>query len=224
MGDPRKHRKKSKGPTHPWNRERIKDEKVLLREYGLKNKSEIWNAQSELKRITAQAKRLIRDKSLEQAQKETVQLLRRLVKMGVVAEGTPIEDVLALDVKDILERRLQSIVLRQGFTGTIKQARQLIVHGHVFVNSRKVNVPSFSVSTEDKVEFSTKSKFADPEHPEMVKKVKKLTKGIKIKEEDQKVEAEKAPKVTIKKAEVKPAKETVKEVKPVQTKPEEIKK
>ncbi|MDP7610203.1 MAG: 30S ribosomal protein S4, partial [Candidatus Woesearchaeota archaeon] len=42
MGDPKKQRKKYSKPSHPWQTERIEVEKVLMKEYGLKNKKEIW--------------------------------------------------------------------------------------------------------------------------------------------------------------------------------------
>ena len=44
MGQPRKSRKKYNTPPHPWNAERIKNENKLMTKYGLKNKKEIWKA------------------------------------------------------------------------------------------------------------------------------------------------------------------------------------
>jgi len=41
MGDPKQTRKKYATPSHPWNRERIEEERVIKRDYGLKNKKEI---------------------------------------------------------------------------------------------------------------------------------------------------------------------------------------
>jgi small subunit ribosomal protein S4 len=208
MGDPRKTRAKSKGPTHPWNKQRIDEEKILVRDYGLKNKTEIWKAQSELKRITTQAKKLIRDKKLDQSKLETTQLLNRLQRLGLIAKGTPVEDVLALTVKDILDRRLQSVVYRAGLSGTTKQSRQMIVHGHVFVNGKKIDVPSYLVGVEDTLEYNPKSGFNDEANAEIVKMTKK-------------VRGESAPEQT---KEEKPAEESKVEEKPAEKKAEEEKK
>jgi small subunit ribosomal protein S4 len=50
-----------------------------------------------------------------------------------------------------LERRLDNVVYRLGFAVARRQARQLVRHGHVAVNGRKVNIPSFSVSAGDEI-------------------------------------------------------------------------
>ena len=86
MGDPRKTRKKYKGPRHPWQRERIDEERKILKNYGLKNKKEIMKANSEIKRVATHAKKLIRDriKGLEQVQVEEKQLIERLQKLKLI--------------------------------------------------------------------------------------------------------------------------------------------
>jgi len=65
--------------------------------------------------------------------------------MGIVDENATADDVLKLTVRDILERRLQTMVYRLALAKTIHQARQLIVHGHVYVGDRKVRSPSYHV-------------------------------------------------------------------------------
>ena len=50
-----------------------------------------------------------------------------------------------------LERRLDNVVYRMGFASSRRQARQLVRHGHVAVNSRKVNIPSFQVAAGNEV-------------------------------------------------------------------------
>ena len=52
----------------------------------------------------------------------------------------------------LLERRLDNVVYRMGFADSRAQARQLVRHGHILVNSRKVNIPSFLVKQGDVVE------------------------------------------------------------------------
>jgi small subunit ribosomal protein S4 len=57
----------------------------------------------------------------------------------------------------ILESRLDNVIYRAGFASTRRQARQLVVHGHLTVNGRKVNVPSFRVSAYDVIDVRPKS-------------------------------------------------------------------
>lgn len=58
----------------------------------------------------------------------------------------------------LLERRLDNVVYRMGFADSRAQARQLVRHGHIRVNGRKVNVPSFLVKQGDVVEPREKSR------------------------------------------------------------------
>jgi len=140
MGDPRKTRKKYKGPAHPWQKTRIDEERGIKRNYGLKNKKEIWKFVSEIRRIKSQAKTLIREKSKnnKQAFIEEKQLIDRLVKYGLLTEGSTLESLLGLKTSDLLGRRLQTLVHNKGFALTPKQARQFIVHGHILVNGKKI--------------------------------------------------------------------------------------
>jgi small subunit ribosomal protein S4 len=57
-----------------------------------------------------------------------------------------------------LERRLDSVVLRLGFAVSRRQSRQLVRHGHVDVNGRRVNIPSFSVKVGDEIQVREKAK------------------------------------------------------------------
>jgi small subunit ribosomal protein S4 len=57
-----------------------------------------------------------------------------------------------------LERRLDNIVFRLGFAVARRQARQLVRHGHVAVNGRKVNIPSFQVNVGDEITIREKSR------------------------------------------------------------------
>lgn len=189
MGDPRKTRKKYKGPNHPWQRIRMDEERPIKKEYGLKNKREIWKASSELKRINTQAKKLIRDRSkgMKQAEKEEKQLLERLHKYGLIAKEAHLEDVLNLNIRDILNRRLQTMVLKYGLALTSKQARQLILHGHIIVNEKKVSVPSYLISTDEqfKITLNPKSSFSSELHPERIKKAQVIESANKKKKAEE---------------------------------------
>ena len=57
-----------------------------------------------------------------------------------------------------LERRLDNVAYRLGFAVSRRQARQLVRHGHVQVNGRKVNIPSFQVSVGDEIAVREGSK------------------------------------------------------------------
>jgi len=57
-----------------------------------------------------------------------------------------------------LERRLDNVVYRLGFAVARRQARQLVRHGHVAVNGRKVNIPSYQVNAGDEIEVRENSK------------------------------------------------------------------
>ncbi len=152
MGHPKKTKKSYSKPSHPWQSTRIVEERVLVREYGLKNKREIWKSASLLKNFTAQAKQLIPEKSA-QAEKEKKQLMERLSRIGLIPLNADLTAVLNLTLKDILERRLQTVVYKKGMAKTIRQARQFIVHEHIIVGDKKVTIPSYIVRSgeEDKI-------------------------------------------------------------------------
>jgi len=174
MGDPKQPRKKYHGPTMVWEKERIEEEKKILKEYGIKNKKEIWKLSSSLKRFKDLAKKSIAAEGV-QADKEKKQLIDRLVRLGLVKPNASLDDILGLTLKDILERRLQTIVVRLGLARSARQARQFITHQHIIVGDRKITSPSYIVSKEEelKVTFVSSSALSDPEHPEREKGPKK---------------------------------------------------
>jgi small subunit ribosomal protein S4 len=142
MGTPRKQRRKYVRPTHPWLIERITEENELCKKYGLKNKKEIWKAKSRLARIRDQAKKLLAQKG-EMADRQKKELIVKLNVWGINVKS--LDDILALDVNSLLERRLETVVFRRGITSSPGQARQMIVHNHVYVGSHKVSIPSYIV-------------------------------------------------------------------------------
>jgi small subunit ribosomal protein S4 len=221
MGDPRRIRKKFSGPSHPWQKERIDEEKNLLKEYGLKNKREVWKATSKLRNFKIQTKKIIRTKS-EQSEKEKIQLLKKLVTIGILNENAGIEEVLGLSVNVILERRLQSVVFRKGLARSMNQARQFITHEHIMIDNKKITAPGFLVPKplEGKISFSTSSRLFSEIHPERVKE-EKMPKKPESKEKKPKKETKKQEKKYSQ--EKKAKKEAKKEDKP-ESKKEEKKK
>ncbi|MEF8777895.1 MAG: 30S ribosomal protein S4 [Natronomonas sp.] len=157
-------------PNHPFQGERIAAEGDLVSRYGLKNKEELWRAQSELRDYRREARRLIGEAQgdTEAAAEAGSEFLARLKRIGVLDEGDSLDSVLSLDETDILERRLQTVAYRKGVGNTPKQARQFISHGHVTVDDARVGEPSskVDVADEDNIEFDEKSPLADDLHPE----------------------------------------------------------
>ncbi len=148
MGDPRKFRNKYSKPKKLLDKGRITEESKLKRAYGLKNMRELWISVAELKKARREARRLL-SLSEEQRKKEEGVVLSKLQRLGILDEKAKVEDVLSLTVKDVLERRLQTRVLRKGLAKTISQARQLITHGFIAVGDRMVNIPSYTVTASE---------------------------------------------------------------------------
>ncbi|HEC81436.1 MAG TPA: 30S ribosomal protein S4 [Thermoplasmatales archaeon] len=169
MGHPKRPRKKYETPSHPWQEDRIKHENELMRKYGLKNKREIWKAQTQLKRYRNLARSLLAKVGSEDEQykREVDQLLSHLARLDILKTGASLDDVLALNEEHILSRRLQTIVYLKGLASTPKQARQLIVHGHIAVDGRRVTVPSYMVKgdEEGEIDYAPDSPLVDVSHP-----------------------------------------------------------
>lgn len=151
MGDIKRKRSLFSRPKKPFDKKRIDDENVLIEKYGLKNKREIWKAISAVSKIRRRAKNLI-----GREEEKRIQFFEKLSKAGLKVTG--LADALALTEKDILDRRLQTMVLKKGLSKTAKQARQLITHRQVLVNGGVVNSPSFNVTRELENKISLKER------------------------------------------------------------------
>ena len=146
----RKHKSYSR-PKRPFDKARIEKEAVIKEEYGLKNKVEIWKADSRIKSIREKAKKLI--SSGHEKQKA---LFEKLKKIGFRADS--ISDVLSLEKEDYLKRRLQTIVFKKRIARSPKHARQMIVHKKILVDGRVINSPSYIVPVEFEEKISVKTK------------------------------------------------------------------
>jgi len=219
MGSIKKIRKKYETPMHPWKRERIESERLLVNEFGLSNKKELWKMQSLLRGFTRQAKKLGRADT-EQARKEQSQLLSKLTSLGLVGKDAKMSDVLTLTAKDILSRRLQTILYKKNMARSIKQARQFIIHGHVALSGSKVTVPSYMVKKEEetKIGFRQGSAISREDHPERPKEKKEdeLKRKSSILKKEKTKEQEKEDKTEVKISEKKV--EKVEDGKKLQTK------
>ena len=151
MGEPKFARPKFDTPSHPWKAERIEEEHQIQKNHGLKNMREIWKAKSQLRRHRRQAMRLIgmSDGTAAHVKREVDDLTRSLHNKGLITSDASLDDILSLGTEDILNRRLQAQVYYKGLAATMKQARQLVTHGHICVGDQKVTIPSYPVSRDE---------------------------------------------------------------------------
>ena len=166
MGHPKKLKKRYSSPSHPWQKSRIDEEKELTKNYGFKNKKEIWKMNSLLAKFKSQAKQLSADTS-EQAKKETQQLFQKLKSLGLLEEES-YDAVLEITLEQLVQRRLQSLLVARRLARSPRQARQFISHGHVLVNGKVITSPSHLIRVEEEntVGFKETSSLSKDDHPE----------------------------------------------------------
>lgn len=209
MGDPKKIRKKYETPMHPWQGSRIDAEKPLMKIYGLSNKKELWRIGSKLKAFKDNAKSLVARKGT-QAEMEKKQLFDKLKSLNLL-DSDSLDAVLGMNIEQLLDRRLQTLVFKQGLARSTKQARQMITHGHIIVADKKMTAPSYLVriTEQDKITYSDNSAFKVEDHPERIVAVQKAEKTKESEEAEKKREEKKVaeakkeePKVEAKKEKV----------------------
>jgi small subunit ribosomal protein S4 len=144
LGDPKKARKRYSRPRSPWRADQLAQELYLLGTFGLRNKRELWKAQTNLSSVRKQA-RVLLAATHEVRLREEKKLLDSLRRKGLVGENATLDDILSLTVEDILSRRLQTMVFKKGMAVSALHSRQLITHGHVAVGERRINVPGYQV-------------------------------------------------------------------------------
>jgi len=168
MGDPKYPRKAWRKPKRPLNYELKMDELKTLGTFGLRTKRELWKAHTELSRVRHQARSLLALRQEVREEKEPI-LMKSLVRIGLVSNDATLDDVLNLNVDDLLSRRLQTIVTKKLGFKTPYQARQAVIHGHIMIGERKIDIPSYTVTVEEenKVHFTAESKI-----PEILEKTK----------------------------------------------------
>ncbi|MFH1785988.1 MAG: 30S ribosomal protein S4 [Candidatus Micrarchaeota archaeon] len=214
MGDPRKLRNKYERPKKLWDVDRLRHDKALESEYGLKNMRELWRATAELKKYRREARRLL-SLTEEERKDDAKKILVKLAKFGILKEGSAIDDVLSLEVRAVLERRLQTMVLRKGLAVSSAQSRQLITHGFIAIKGKIVTRPGYLVNVAEElvlshakpIELQAKivEESTETEKPEEAEKPKETKpKEIEKPKEEKPKESEK-PKETEKPEETKPA-------------------
>jgi small subunit ribosomal protein S4 len=171
MGYPGKNTKSYETPKHPWQAARMTEEVGHIKTYGLRNKREVWRAQSMLRKYRRSAMELLAETTEAELTGHTKQkaddILNKLKRYGILTAEGGLDDILALDAKNFLDRRLQTQVYRQGFANSLRQARQFITHGHISIDGKKTTVPSYIVSKDDemKIGYYTTSSLVNEVHP-----------------------------------------------------------
>lgn len=149
LGDPRRLKKTWEGPKKPWRATDLREALKLIGEYGLRNKRELYKAQTIARRYRKMARKILGLPEAERAKVEK-ELVQRLYRLGLIKyENATADSILSLTAKDVLERRLQTIVFRKGYAPTIHAARQMVVHRHITIDDRVVDVPGYFVKADE---------------------------------------------------------------------------
>jgi small subunit ribosomal protein S4 len=166
MGDPKKQRRSYDTPRHPWRSDQLEVELRLMGEYGLRNKRELWRYKTMLSEVRGIARSLLGSTEAQRSRMER-EYLKKLGRLGVLSESASIDEVLDLNIRDLLERRLQTVVFRRGLAKSLHQARQLVSHGHISISDAIVSVPGYLVNRdeEQKIKYFNRSPLAKSDHP-----------------------------------------------------------
>ena len=114
---------------------------------------------------------------------------RNVYKKAIMKKGDTAENLIGL-----LERRLDSVIYRSKLSNTIFSSRQLINHGHVRVNGKKVNIASFQVKEEDSEEIRDKSKQLALIDIALANKEREVPEYLQLDEKNKKVKFVRVPK------------------------------
>lgn len=161
MGDPKKQRKKYESPRHPWRMDQLEAELKLIGEYGLRNKRELWRYKTMLSKMRGIARSILgmRGEERERLQKT---YFSTMTKLGLLDESARIDDALDLTIKNLLEKRLQTVVYRKGLARTIHEARAMIAHGHIMIGDRRVTAPGYVVKKDEEALLKATIQTASP--------------------------------------------------------------
>ena len=114
---------------------------------------------------------------------------RNVYRKAIKKKGNTTENLVGF-----LERRLDTIIYRAKFAITVFAARQLINHGHVKVNGKKVNIPSFLIKAEDSIEIKDKSKSMTTIAGALVSKERDVPDYIQMDDKNKKAKLIRVPK------------------------------
>ena len=157
MGHPKKLRKNWKRPKKMFDKSRIEFEKKLKKTYGFKRKREIWKIEYEFKTIKRRARKILasRDKEAEKI------LTEKINKIGLLSKPS-LEEILNLQLEDLCNRRLQTIVQKKGLANTVNHARQLIIHKKVIIGEKIITQPNYIVAIGEEENIKIRKKVKKP--------------------------------------------------------------
>lgn len=180
--------KTARSPKRPFEKDRLDLEMVLIGEYGLKTKREVWRIQYAMAKIRASARELLTlDPNDPRRIFQGTALLRLMIRLGLLSENEQkLDYILGLKLENMLERRLQTKVFKLGLAKSIHHARTLIRQRHIRVAKQIVDIPSFlvRVDSEKHVDFSLTSPFGGGK-PGRVKRRSLKSQGNKNEEDDE---------------------------------------
>ena len=113
---------------------------------------------------------------------------RNMYKRAIMKKGDTAENLIGL-----LERRLDAVIYRSKLSNTIFSSRQLINHGHVRVNGKKVNIASYQVKEEDTIEIRDKSKSLALIDIALANKEREVPEYLQLDEKNKKVKFVRVP-------------------------------
>ena len=161
-------------PMKLYEKARILEENALRKKYGLKNKREIWKNLAKIdyfrKRAMALAKSSIEDQDI---------FFKKLNKIGLNVES--ISDVLDLQIEDLLQRRLPTIVAGKKIANSVQHARQMVVHKKILVGGKIVDSPSYLVAVEEEKNIKLKEKtLKAKQNKEIIETIENVSAGGSI--------------------------------------------
>lgn len=180
LGDPKKQHKHYDSVKRPWDKDRILQEKQVVQKYGIRRKKELRKAETFLRNLRQRARTLIGNKN----ENDEATLIKKVYGYGLADQDVTIDTILGLKLESVMERRLQTMLLRKNLANTALQARQFITHGHIAVDGIKVISPSYMVKIheENKISLLQKSSLNQTFKPIEKKEEPKAKKTTSAKE------------------------------------------
>ena len=142
----------------------------MARYTGPKNKKNrrfgfpLKNGKPDTKRTSTGRGRRLSDYGLQLREKQKAKYLYGILERqfrNYYIKASNLEGVTGDRLLQLLENRLDNVVYRLGFAKTRPQARQYVSHGHIQVNSKKVNIPSYQLKAGDQITWKESSQSSD---------------------------------------------------------------
>lgn len=155
----RRYKKVTNKPKNPFEKKRFESELKTINKYGLKSKVELWKYQlliAKLKKISGKVLRNEIDYDSSAVVSKKYNLLWFCFKFNLLLESeSGLEYVLRVSLEQMLERRIQFLIVRLGMATTCHEARIKLLHKRVMFKTQSIDKPSFLVrkSNEDKIKF-----------------------------------------------------------------------